>query len=73
MCYLPLIFANNILWNCQQYLLVYGILWIGTESLWNVSAYYLEFEGINSFNYIWYSSILFFSVNVYIMLAFLQG
>lgn len=41
--------------------------WILSQSLWLFAAYLLEFKGIDSFNYIWAASIVFFVVNIKIL------
>ncbi|KAK0093522.1 hypothetical protein PV326_013360 [Microctonus aethiopoides] len=43
-------------------------LWIGSQGLWLLDAYYLEFFGINKFHSLWIDSILFFFANIKIIL-----
>ncbi|KAL6952152.1 hypothetical protein U1Q18_049845 [Sarracenia purpurea var. burkii] len=54
---------------------VIGILsaWIGSQAAWLASAYLLEFEGRPTFAAIHGSSILFFSVNVWILSTFINA
>lgn len=54
---------------------VIGILsaWIGSQAAWLTSAYLLEFEGRPTFAAIHGSSILFFSVNVWILSTFINA
>lgn len=40
--------------------------------LWNLGAYYLEMEGKNVFIYIWSASLLFFAVNIWIILQLIN-
>lgn len=47
-------------------------VWTGAQSLWLSAAYRLEFEGESIFEYVWYSSVIFFWVNIFIMLWFLK-
>ncbi|XP_011300066.1 GPI mannosyltransferase 1 [Fopius arisanus] len=42
-------------------------VWIASQGLWLLDAYALEFVGINSFQSIWISSLIFFVVNVKIL------
>ncbi|XP_014206555.1 GPI mannosyltransferase 1 [Copidosoma floridanum] len=42
-------------------------IWISSQSLWLFAAYLLEFKGIDSFEYIWIASIIFFAVNIKIL------
>ncbi|XP_076235934.1 GPI alpha-1,4-mannosyltransferase I, catalytic subunit-like [Calliopsis andreniformis] len=42
-------------------------IWILSQGLWLLAAYFLEFQGLNTFTLIWISSILFFAVNVKIL------
>ncbi|XP_016842446.1 GPI mannosyltransferase 1 [Nasonia vitripennis] len=41
--------------------------WILSQSLWLFAAYLLEFKGIDSFNYIWAAGMVFFAVNIKIL------
>lgn len=42
-------------------------IWILSQALWLLAAYLLEFEGLNTFTYIWIASLLFFVVNVKVL------
>ncbi|XP_015429115.1 PREDICTED: GPI mannosyltransferase 1 [Dufourea novaeangliae] len=44
-----------------------GSIWILSQGLWLLFAYLLEFQGLNTFTYIWLSSLLFFVVNVKVL------
>ena len=48
------------------------ILWVVTQLLWLYPAYLLEFEGINTFEFIWIASMIFFLANMYIMREIVQ-
>ncbi|XP_012232124.1 GPI mannosyltransferase 1 [Linepithema humile] len=41
--------------------------WILSQGVWLLTAYMLEFQNFNSFNFLWISSLLFFAVNVKIL------
>ncbi|KOX73635.1 GPI mannosyltransferase 1 [Melipona quadrifasciata] len=43
------------------------LVWILSQSLWLLAAYLLEFQGLNTFTYIWIASLFFFVVNVKIL------
>lgn len=38
--------------------------WLGSQALWLIAAYFLEFHGVNTFTYVWLTSLLFFTMNV---------
>lgn len=41
--------------------------WFISQGLWLTSAYYLEFEGVNTFVFVWAASVVFFIVNIVIL------
>lgn len=41
--------------------------WILSQGIWLLTAYMLEFQNFNSFNFLWISSLLFFAVNVKVL------
>lgn len=41
--------------------------WILSQGVWLLAAYMLEFQSLNTFNFIWLSSLLFFAVNVKVL------
>ncbi|XP_076224869.1 GPI alpha-1,4-mannosyltransferase I, catalytic subunit [Nomia melanderi] len=43
------------------------LAWFLSQGLWLLAAYLLEFQGLNTFTYIWLSGLLFFFVNVKIL------
>ncbi|XP_064611252.1 GPI mannosyltransferase 1-like [Liolophura sinensis] len=49
------------------------VSWFIAQGLWLLPAYYLEFEGQNTFLYIWMAGILFFLVNIYIAKSVIEA
>lgn len=52
--------------------LAMGLSWLVSQGLWLLCAYRLEFLGHNVMLHVWVASLIFFSVNIYIMSQFLQ-
>lgn len=52
-------------------LMLFGI-WIVSQGSWLLMAYALEFQSFNSFNYIWISSMLFFIINIKVLVNSIQ-
>ncbi|EFN77412.1 GPI mannosyltransferase 1 [Harpegnathos saltator] len=42
-------------------------IWIASQAVWLLAAYLLEFRSLNSFSLLWLSSLLFFAVNVKVL------
>jgi len=47
--------------------------WLAAQAVWLFFAYLLEFRGANVFLYVWLASLLFFSVNIWIMCQCLKA
>lgn len=48
------------------------ILWISAQIAWLLPAYLLEFQGRDTFIYIWLQSIAFFSINITVLVRLIQ-
>ncbi|CCI45916.1 unnamed protein product [Albugo candida] len=69
--FLPLILPYSklsLLWKGSWLILI----WLGAELHWLYWAYYLEMKGANTFLHLWMAGLLFFCVNVYILVTFIQ-
>lgn len=47
--------------------IVYALIWFLGQCGWLLPAYFLEFKGWNTFDFIWLQGVLFFSANIYIL------
>jgi len=62
LCLLPLILDSvNITFRRAAVLV---IAWFTSQGVWLTSAYFLEFEGMNTFLFVWAASVIFFIVNI---------
>ncbi|KXJ16443.1 GPI mannosyltransferase 1 [Exaiptasia diaphana] len=49
------------------------VAWFASQAVWLYFAYYLEFEGLNTFLNIWISSLVFLFVNLWILVEVLKN
>lgn len=63
---LPLI-INNLRNLSVKQMVILPTLWFLGQGMWLLSAYFLEFKGINSFDFIWLASVIFFIINIIIV------
>ena len=62
---LPLVFPKLRLTTSEM--LTVGLLWCFTQASWLLPAYFLEFKGYNTFQFIWIESLAFFAANIGIL------
>ena len=48
------------------------LLFFFIQALWLTAAYYLEFEGMNTFVFVWLAGVVFFIVNIVILNQLVQ-
>ena len=48
-------------------------IWLGAQAVWLFFAYLLEFRGLNVLLYVWLASLIFFSVNIWILCQCLKA
>lgn len=71
LCLLPLVLPNLYLSMKKGVATI--VLWFLGQGLWLIPAYYLEFEGFNTFIYIWAAGLIFFFINFYIVTVVLDS
>lgn len=70
---LPLTINNFRSLSLKQALCKLALPWLLAQGLWLAFAYLLEFKGINSFDFIWLASVIFFVVNVVIVQVLIEN
>lgn len=69
---LPLTINNFRNLSFKQ-VMILPTLWFCGQGMWLLSAYFLEFKGINSFDFIWLASTIFFIINVVILQMLIEN
>ena len=65
--------VNNFRNLSLKQIFMLPILWFAGQGMWLMCAYFLEFKGINSFDFIWLSSAIFFVINVVILQILIEN
>lgn len=65
--------VNNFRSLTIRQMIILPSLWFLGQGLWLLSAYFLEFKGINSFDFIWLASVIFFIINIIIVQILIEN
>lgn len=69
---LPLCINNFRSLSIKQ-VIILPSLWFLGQGMWLLFAYFLEFKGINSFDFIWLASVFFFIINIIIVQILIEN
>lgn len=64
---------NNFRNLTAKQVVILPALWFLGQGMWLLCAYFLEFKGINSFDFIWLASVIFFIINVVIVQILIEN
>lgn len=64
---------NNLRSLTVKQVIILPSLWFLGQGMWLLCAYFLEFKGINSFDFIWLSSVIFFIINIIIVQILIES
>jgi len=65
LCFMPLIYCRIKMCSTKAVKLM--VLWFFGQAQWLLPAYLLEFQGFNTFIWLWLASLAFMSINFYII------
>jgi phosphatidylinositol glycan class M len=65
--------VNNFRNLSFKQIIILPALWFIGQGMWLLCAYFLEFKGINSFDFIWLASAIFFIINVIILQILIEN
>lgn len=64
---------NNFRSLTAKQVIILPSLWFLGQGMWLLCAYFLEFKGINSFDFIWLASVVFFIINIIIVQVLIEN
>lgn len=65
--------VNNFRSLSFKQMIILPTLWFCGQGMWLMCAYFLEFKGINSFDFIWLSSAIFFIINIIVLQILIEN
>ncbi|XP_061196315.1 GPI mannosyltransferase 1-like [Saccostrea echinata] len=71
LCLLPLVLPSLTMSIRKGISLI--VLWLLGQGMWLLPAYLLEFEGMNTFLFVWFAGILFFLINILVIAAIIDS
>ena len=64
---------NNFRNMTMKQVIILPSMWFIGQGMWLLFAYFLEFKGINSFDFIWLASVFFFIINIIIVQILIEN